>query len=113
MNTKKITGTILLAAMLSGGSLAIAKVKSIKTEKALRVDQEWRYDPQTSTPSDPENYERQDGSSMNCQGDSEICVVRAPENNGQPDFSQVAGLQAALDGDLNHPNIEKGPYTGN
>jgi len=107
---KKVVGLFMVAVMMATAGFAYANYNAMRAKKALLTDQEWRYEPVTTTPSDPQNYRKVEGSSMNCQESDDICVVLAPESGGQPQFSPE--LQDALDSDLNHASILLGPYTG-
>lgn len=76
------------------------------------TNQEWMTtDP--DAPANPENYtEAPAGTQNDCEGLERVCVVIAPEDaNNKPDFASVPGLETALEGDLDHPNIIKAPYT--
>lgn len=90
MNTKKITGTILLAAMLSGGGLAAAKVSHNKAVKALQTEQDWVLNNATADPTVASNYSPYtSGDIANaCGGDENVCGIKAPANAmNQPQIS--------------------------
>ncbi|GAA4786131.1 hypothetical protein GCM10023231_12560 [Olivibacter ginsenosidimutans] len=87
MHFKKITGTVLVAVMLSGGTISVAKVRAERAANAARADQEWLYDDSLpgADPTQPEFYHQ--GSTSGCSSTfSEVCGITAPvDENSDPE----------------------------
>lgn len=87
MNIKKITGTVLAAVMLSGSTIAVAKVKAAKAASKLQTNQQWVYDTNASDPTDPQNYTQytgEGGLSELCEQVTGICGINAPMDPSSP-----------------------------
>ncbi|MFC6101494.1 hypothetical protein [Olivibacter domesticus] len=98
MNVKKITGTVLVAAMLSGGGIALAKAKATKAEMAARQDQEWAYtpDPEDANPDPTQASNYTQVGSLNCPGGDELCGITAPAAGSQPDLDKDPNFRTRI-----------------
>lgn len=98
-----------MAAMLSGSSIALAKVSHKKAVKALQTEQGWAYNG-SGDPTMPSNYTSFPDIETSCQEQAELCGISAPAAaNGQPDINAVSGLNDALQNNQPHPNKFLGP----
>ncbi|MGK9124576.1 hypothetical protein M1D52_10655 [Olivibacter sp. SA151] len=95
MNIKKITGTVLMAAMLSGSGIALAKTASKKAVSALQTEHNWIYN--SGDPTEASSYTRTNEDLADvCESGANMCGIKAPEssNPNQPLIS--AQLEAEI-----------------
>jgi hypothetical protein len=100
-----------LMAVILGLTVFLGNAASKAIAKNTATDQEWMFN--GGDRANPEDYIPAPGSSENCQGDLEVCIVSAPadsEDSNKPDFSQVLDLEEALENNTTHDNITRGTY---
>lgn len=108
---KKLAKVLPLMAMILG--ITVFAVNGMITKLNNADEQEWMLKAPSLDPSNPNNYEPASGSKSDCNGEQEVCVVEAPadaSDSNIPDFTETIGLEAALNGDLDHEKIYKGPF---
>lgn len=86
-----------------------AKMKALEAEK-VQTDQEWTLTGTDRT--DPESYTLAPGSTSDCVDvDETVCAIEAPADPNDSSIPQLSeSLLEALEGDLDHDAIFKGPY---
>lgn len=81
---------------------------AVKKQNTLASD-EWRFT--GSDPTEPGDYiQSPENTQDECEGITNVCVVLAPADGDKPNLSAVEGLMEALESNLEHDNIIKGPY---
>lgn len=106
MNIKKITGTVLAAVMLSGSTIAVAKVKAEKAEMAARQDQEWLLQPGQS-PTEAESYTLTSNLDSQCPGQGQVCGIIAPATvDNMPDLEKDTGFISRIQSGTEHPDVK-------
>lgn len=106
---KRLVMIMPMLALIFGLTVFLGNA-AIKKHSMIESD-EWRFD--GADPAKPENYSpAPENTQEECEGIAEVCVVIAPPmpNEKMPDLDAVPGLKDALEGNLDHDNIIKGPY---
>lgn len=107
---KNLKKALPLAALLLG--ITAYGVQATIAKVSTTTDQQWRLN-ENGSPTNPEDYtSAPEVDRDHCQGIDQVCLVIAPDDGtGNPKFSDVPGLEQALNTNLNHNNIVKAPYT--